>query len=199
MKNKLFESFSKTPDHSTDPFGAILEGPKFTFGDKTGKSPDEDPEGLGREEGGAHSRKVDADYENRKDRGLLGDGVSDEERIGIDDFSYDPWRVEEEDEVANNDITIEPVETETSPYDAMADAESLGDREHELVGPPAEEPGSPLEDEHEITSEDVLSAPEEPALEDEPASATDSDLIALSNISTEELLKELEYRLTNKE
>ena len=199
MTSKLFETFGKMVDNGTDPFSAITEGPTFTFGNRTGSMSDEDPDGLGRAENGAHSTKTDVDYESRKSAGLTGDGIPEEDHVGIDDFSYDPWQHEED---LGGDAVADDFQELTNPYDAMAHSVPLegepSDFDNEIVADPVEQPGSPLEDEHEIDSEDVLSAEEEPVIE-EPLQTTDADLIALHGISTEELLKEIQFRLANKE
>lgn len=216
MKNSLFESFSKISDNSTDPFGAILEGPKFTFGDATGSSPDEDPEGLGREENGAHSRKVDTGYEDRLAKGVHFDHMPNTfNDLDVTEPEYDPYAVGPESDLEkagtellkqnyydNNGISYEDAPAYNT---AMADAVPLegdvldnGEDAPTIVPDSVEEPGNPLEDEHEIDSETVLGADEEPEVE-EPLATPDKDIIALHNISTDELLKELQHRLANKE
>ncbi len=221
MKNKLFESFMKTSDTSTDPFSAIVEGPTFTFGDKGASKPEEDPEGLGRAENGAHSTKTDTDYERRKMQGLLNGGdINTFNDLDVSEPEYNPYGIGDPSDLEKAGTEIlkrnyyddegRPYkETGNQAFDAMADAIPLegevSDFDDEIV--PEESPlndrGEPIEDEF-VDSETVLGADEEPVEDDETSElASDSETIAvaetLSNISTEELLKELEFRLKNKD
>ena len=219
MKENLFENYnSKAYENSTDPFGAILEGPTFTYGDKSGANSDVDPEGLGREENGAHSRKIDTDYDWRKmNDSRPTDKVNDFDVDVPEIDPYYPYNMDDETVTGagtrilhNNGFDADGrsySDIMDHVNDAMLDASPLGDSDvletesgFEVAPGSADQPGNPLEDEMVIGSEEVLSAPEEDAIDDAVEDTTDiKSAETLSSISTEELLKELEYRLKNKE
>jgi len=204
-KQGLFENFNqRSYANTTDPFGSIMEGPKFSYGDaptvngdyeeddKVGRDLEGDPtvsshDLTPEEEEAARLEAADATIDPEEDHSDL-ETEADRILAGAAKFDAD----------GGNDYT-----------DAMDFASPLGDIEDSVIDPestetdevieplPVEAPGTPLEDEHELSSEDILSAPEEASI-DEPLETPTADKIALSNISDEELMKELQFRMANK-
>lgn len=214
-KQSLFESFNdKSYENTTDPFGSILEGPKFSFGDAPSINGDYEEDGsIGKENEGEFSKSTHTltpeEEEAAREEGNKEDGI-----IPQDD---EPSELETEADRILASSNAFDAEGGMNYTDALDYAKPLGDNEDAIIDPsygisgerepsdtfemeplPLDEPGNPLQDEVELGSEDVLSAPEEPVTE-EPLEATTADRIALSNVSVEELLKELQFRLANKE
>lgn len=207
----LFESFKENAyDNTTDPFASILEGPKFTFGD----APEDTPSGDSTDSdelGKASTSTVESDMTEEeleaariKDSELSGDELVDAE---------EPSDLEKQaDDVLHADSMYDPMSSlnaqVTSAEDAMNFVDDIGefdiaafeDPEFGISGEELVRSDSVKSDDMDLDTQFGLDDPEavigedEPVLED-PAQSPDSDIIALSNISDEELIKELQHRM----
>lgn len=214
-RKQLFESFSDSAyDNTTDPFASILEGPKFTFGKSDADVANGDDEegdfGLGRSLEGAPQKSshtmTAAELEAAREEGnkLSGDELVDEE---------EPSDLEKQaDEILHADSMYDPMSAlhghVKSATDAMNYTDDIGefdiakfeDPEFGISGEEIVKTDVPMPDDLDTESQFGLDNPEavigdDQPVVDEPVSTPDSDIIALSNISDDELIKELQHRM----
>lgn len=213
-RKQLFESFNDAAyDNTTDPFGAILEGPKFTFGKSDADVANGDSEEageIGRSLKGepqktSHTMTADElEAARAASNELSGDELADED---------EPSDLEKQaDEILHADSMYDPMSAlhghVKSATDAMNYVDDIGefdiakfdDPEFGISGEEIVKTGAGLPDELDTDEQFGLDDPEavigedEPVVED-PITTPDSDIIALSNISDDELIKELQHRM----
>jgi len=221
-KKHLFENFNTSAyDNTTDPYASILEGPKFTFGNTNkdivnGESEEGDEVGRvndGDAKASFHTLTPEEEEKARKEANNLtgrelsddDDGPSDLDRQA-DEFlrkHYDPLEAIHSKYKANSDAMnhVDDLgDFDIASRDGELDdtAGEFGMGGYEIVTP------TPMPDELEGEEQFGLDNPEgvlgdeEPPVIDEPVATPAKDVIALHNVSTEELMKELQYRVANK-
>ena len=183
-KRMLFENFNdKAYEGTTDPFGAIFEGPKLGYGISS-------------------EYTTNGDYEEDGEIGRANKG-----NPTFSSHSLSNSELEMQRERANS---MDELDGKNTSKDALDHTEDIGefdiahfeDPEYGISGEEIiKSPAEPLEmdtdeqfglDDPEGVIGDDIMEPEPPI--ETPA----SDLIALSNISDGELMKELQYRMANK-
>jgi hypothetical protein len=219
-KRHLFENFNATAyDNTTDPYAAIFEGPKFTFGNTnkdTMSGDSEEGDEVGRVNHGEpiasfHTLTPEEEEKARKEANkLTGKELSDEEPSDLDRQANDLLRKH------YTPLEILRAKHKTN-SDAMNHVDDLGDFDiayrdgelddtdsefgisgYEIVTPPSMPDELEKEEQFGLDDPEGVLGYEEPAIIDEPVETPVKDIIALQSISDEELIKELQYRMANK-
>lgn len=222
-KQHLFENYNDAAyDNTTDPFAAILEGPKFTFGN-TNKDvvngDSEEGDEAGRTLAGSPVRSshslTDDELEHQRDQANALDGdelvdkeLPDELETQADELIH---KASMSDPAAAWDGQISKIKDAMNYTDDIGDFDIAGRDEeldnaagefglggYNIVKPEENASEAEVDDQFGLDNpEGVLGdvEPDEPEL---PIATPDSDVIALHNISDEELMKELQFRMANK-
>lgn len=218
-KKHLFENFNAAAyENTTDPFASILEGPKFTFGN-TNKDIVNGESEEGDEVGRVNDGNVKASFHTMTPEEL----ESAQEKARGEENRLEASELMAEEEPSDLEKQADDILFYNYPEDTMRDAvknsadamsyvDDIGDFDVavDFEGPDYSISGRQLvphsEEPLEMDSEEQfgLDNPEgvlgevEPEVVDEPAETPAKDIIALHDISDEELMKELQFRMANK-